>query len=91
MVFQWRALVPTPPFHQVLGMGPAGEENVERYRGGVRVGAPLGQASVGWEGNGGRSGVFAHDESRVYRSRESPPPEDKGEDSEGEEGGPGPP
>ena len=46
---------------------------------------------VGRAGSGGSFRVFAHDEGRVHGSGEGAPEEEEGEETEGEEGGPGPP
>ena len=51
---------------------------------------PLGQTLVGRQGGGGGARVLADYEGRVYKSGEGPP-EDREEDTGGEEGGPGPP
>ena len=66
---------------------------MEGDREGVRVEAPmrsLGEASVGRAGYAGGVRVFAYDEGLVHGNGESVPG-GGGEDSEGEEGGPGPP
>ena len=71
----------------------ADEETLERRRGGPEVeeaASPVGTVSVGGEGHECCFGIFAHNEGGVRRSRENAP-EDRGEDEEGEEGGPGPP
>ena len=75
-------------------VGPAGQEDVLGDREGGRVETPvqsLGQAAVGWVGDGGGDRGFAYDESRVRMNGESDLGEADGEDSESEEGGPGPP
>ena len=90
VVRQQRAPVAAPLFTRC----PAGQEDVEGDREGVRVEAPthsLGEAAVGRAGHRGGFRVFAHDESRVLGSGESAPGGGGGEDSEGEEGGPAPP
>ena len=51
---------------------------------------PVGTVSVGGEGRGCRVGVFAHHGVGCVGMGRLPP-EDRGEDEEGEKGGPGPP
>ena len=86
--------VPTP-LYQVSGVDPPASKTVEGCGGGVRVGAPthsLGQAPMGCKGSGGGFRVFAHDKSRVIGTDRVPPEEEEmGEETEGEQGGPGAP
>ena len=94
VVRQRRAPVAAPPFHLVPGVGSAGKEDVEGDREDVRMEASthsVSQAAVGWTGDGGSFRIFAHDESQVHRNRECSLRRKRGGDSEGEEGGPGPP
>ena len=56
-----------------------------------RTHALPGQTAVRWEGNGYSFRVFAHDKGWYIGTERVPPEEEEGEDSEGEEGGPGPP
>ena len=74
-------------------MATADEEAMEGCRGGFEVeGAtsPVGTVSVGGEGHGRRVGVFAHHKGGGVGVGRVPP-EDRGEEESGEEGGPGPP
>ena len=59
-----RSLVAALPLHPVPGVGPAGQEDVESDREGLRVETPahsLGKTSVGWTGDGSGSSGLAHD------------------------------
>jgi hypothetical protein len=51
----------------------------------------LGQASVGWAGYGGGLEFLRTTRVGCIGTERVPPEEEEGEDSEGEEGGPGPP
>ena len=75
-------------------MATADEEAMEGHREGLEMEAakgPVSTISVGWESYGCSAGVSAHHEGGMQRFRERVPPEDRGEDEIGEEGGPGPP
>ena len=75
-------------------MATADEEAMERDRGGFRVEEatnPVGTVSVGGEGHGRRADFLRTTRVGCVGGAERVPPEDRGEDEEGEEGGPGPP
>jgi hypothetical protein len=74
-------------------MATADEEAMEGGRGGFGVEeatGPVGAVSVGGEGRGRRSGILRTTRVGCVGVGRVPP-EDRGEDSDGEEGGPGPP
>ena len=93
VVYEWGEAVEASPIHAVRVVDRAEAQTVEGCGGGVQVGEtthPISEALVGRQGSGGGAGVPADYESWMHRSGRVPP-EGRGEDTEGEEGGPGPP
>ena len=92
--------VTAPPFHQVPGVGPAGEKNVEKDRtASGRARGPRQSGCYGMEGPRRRGippsgSALCLDFLRTTRvdcrgTDRAPPEEEEGEETEGEEGGPG--